>query len=121
MDYALKWHRDYVAESVKRCEGDDLCAAWIDYAINCAEVVELAQQLGKDTGDEKLVSIAESVLATIRAATAGGSRRDRSYRTITDLQRGFLSRALRKQFGTPRSIANRVWQLTDAEIDTASA
>lgn len=118
MTYLKKWHRDYAAESIKRYESDGKGPRqWVEYAVECGQVAELAKAIG----DEKAASIADTVIATIAAAAAGGNARSRSRRTITPAQRWALATVLLERFETPRGIAGEVWQLTDVEINEADA
>jgi len=120
MSYSKTWHRDYAAESVKRHEtskwAKDANLEWTEYAIECAQVAELAKSVGEEIGDSKTSDIASTVLEVIAADVAGGSR---NHRKITQPQRHALAVALLEKFGTARAIAAEVWELTEAEIDKA--
>ncbi len=125
MSYSKTWHRDYAAESVKRHElskwAKDANLEWTEYAIECAQVAQLSMQVGEEIADSKTVDIATTVLDIIAADVAGGNRRGRTYRKITQPQRHALAVALLEKFGTARAIAAQIWQLSDAEINEADA
>ena len=120
--YRHGWHRDYAAEGIKRYELNQWCKnsdfTWTKYAITCGEVVKLAQQVGHATENQKIVSIAETVLDTIKQSVHEGIR---CRRRITDKQQHTLAVALLEQYGNARAIATAVWGLTNEEIDNADA
>lgn len=121
-NYGYGWHREYAAESIKRHElnrwTSDPSLEWAEFAIECGEVVKLAQQIGREIGHEKTVSIAQTVLDTIEDHERRGAR---SYRKITKKQRRALAVVLLERFGTAREIAKKIWGLTDEEINNADA
>lgn len=57
MAYEKTWHRDYAAESLKRAETSrwtqDANLEWTQLALECAQVVQLARQVGEELGNEK--------------------------------------------------------------------
>ena len=120
--YRHGWHRDFAAESIKQYELNQWCTdpsfTWTKYAIECGEVVKLAQQVGHTTENQKIVSIAETVLDTIKQSVHEGIR---CRRRITDKQQHTLAVALLEQYGNARAIATAVWGLTNEEIDNADA
>lgn len=125
MSYMTKWHRDYAAESIKSMElsrwAADADVQWARYAVECAQVAELAATVGRDIGSDTIVGIAQTVIDTIVDVARGGTPRTRSRRKITDAQRHTLAVALLEKFGSARGIAAAVWQLTDEEINNADA
>lgn len=66
MAYEKTWHRDYAAESLKRAETSrwtqDANLEWTQLALECAQVVHLARQVGEELGNEKIIGIADTVL-----------------------------------------------------------
>lgn len=52
MAYEKTWHRDYAAESLKRAETSrwtqDANLEWTQLALECAQVVHLARQVGEE-------------------------------------------------------------------------
>lgn len=124
MAYEKTWHRDYAAESLKRAETSrwtqDANLEWTQLALECAQVVQLARQVGEELGSEKIIGIADTVLSTIEAHSQANSR-SRCYRRITTAQTHHLAVTLLERFGSARAIANAVWQLTDDEINQAKA
>ena len=120
--YRHGWHRDFAAESLKSYELNQWCKdpsfTWTKYAIECGEVVKLAQQVGQSIGNQKIIDIAQTVLDTITQSVNEGIR---CRRRITDKQQHTLAVALLEQYGSARAIAAAVWGLTDEEIDNADA
>ncbi|MCA0240193.1 MAG: hypothetical protein LCI02_04980 [Proteobacteria bacterium] len=117
-DYSKIWHRDYAAETIKRYESDRWLSEKADfnfatYLMTCAQGVELAASVGREIGNDKIVSIAQTVLDTINGSN--------KYRKITPAQQKALAVALVEKFGTARQIAAEIWGLTPAEIDAADA
>ncbi|MCO2303511.1 hypothetical protein FA365_06665, partial [Pseudomonas aeruginosa] len=118
------WHRDYAAESLKRAETSrwtqDANLEWTQLALECAQVVHLARQVGEELGNEKIIGIADTVPSTIEAHSQATYRRP-CYKRITTAQTHLLAVTLLERFGSARRVANAVWQLTDDEIDQAKA
>lgn len=123
MGYNMTWHPEYAAESICRHElnkfATDPDLEWVEFAIECGEVAQLAKSIGDEIGHRKVTAIAETVLAVIAADQAGGNRRTRSYRKITLPQRRMLAVALLERFGSARGVAARIWNLTDDAINAA--
>ncbi|HMQ97242.1 MAG TPA: hypothetical protein PKC42_04045 [Candidatus Nanoperiomorbaceae bacterium] len=122
MPYQKGWRRDYAAESLKRHElnrwASDPSLQWTEFAVECGEVATLAQRVGQEIENEKIASIAKTVLDTINDHERRGVR---SYRKITNKQRRALAVVLLEQFGSARGIAAEIWGLTDEEINNADA
>lgn len=121
MAYLSSWHRDYAAESIKRFElnkwDEDPSWSWIQYAVECGEVTQLAGQIATESGDQ----FAVDVFVTVGKAISASAKNARSRRNISDKQRFILARALAERFGTARAIAAHIWNLSNEEIDNADA
>lgn len=124
MAYAQTWHRDYAAESLKRAETSawtkDVNMEWTQLALECAQIVQLAAQVGAEIGDDRIADISKTVLSTIDAH-AQATYRKPCYRRITQAQTYTLAVALLEHYGSARGVAHAVWQLTDADIEGADA
>ncbi|MHB1057261.1 MAG: hypothetical protein ACYC0F_05195 [Rhodanobacter sp.] len=108
------WHRDYVAESIKRMEIDsfrtDPSFEWLQLigATN-PRVADLARTVAMEAGDAHGAAVAESV----RNATLGQCPR-------VSVKQGFvIARVLAERFGTARAVVAKLYGLSDAEIDHA--
>ncbi|CBA14777.1 hypothetical protein [Xanthomonas albilineans] len=123
MNYMKKWIREHVAEVIKANE----LSRWVDdsdmkfamYVVECGQGAQLAQDVGREIGNETIVAIAQTVIDTIDEVSRGGTPRTRSRRKITDKQRHVLAVVLLEKYGTARGIAAAGWGLTDEEIDNA--
>ncbi|MFL8078268.1 hypothetical protein [Xanthomonas vasicola] len=123
MSYMKKWIGEHVAEVIKANE----LSRWVDdadmkfamYVVECGQGAQLAQDVGREIGNETIVAIAQTVIDTIDEVSRGGTPRTRSYRKITDKQRYVLAVALLEKYGSARGIAAAGWGLTADEIDNA--
>lgn len=121
MSYLNTWHRDYAAEAILRAERDekkfgnsDMAKASMSFAkhvVTCGQGAALAREAGVAAGSEKIVSIADTVLATIKA--------NNRYKKVTPAQQHTLAVALLEKHGNARGIGAAIWGLNDAEIDNA--
>lgn len=114
MSYNKTWHRDYAAEAILRHEkqfgaqGDTFFAAFV---VTCGQGAELARKAGEAAGDDKIVSIAKTVIDTIES----GNR----YKKVTTNQQRVLALALLEKHGNARGIGEAIWGLTQDEINNA--
>jgi hypothetical protein len=118
MSYHLTWHRDYAAECIKGHDqfGEDADYFFAKFIIECGQGAELARKAGELAGSEKIVSIADTVLSTIRESDARGARcRSR----ITGKQAHALAVALLERYESARGIGAAIWGLTLEEIEKA--
>ncbi|WP_148042673.1 hypothetical protein [Xanthomonas vasicola] len=98
MSYMKKWIGEHVAEVIKANE----LSRWVDdadmkfamYVVECGQGAQLAQDVGREIGNETIVAIAQTVIDTIDEVSRGGTPRTRSYRKITDKQRYVLDHAV---------------------------
>ncbi|AYN21572.1 hypothetical protein [Alcaligenes aquatilis] len=115
MSYLNAWAPEYAAASIKRAENyhkEKAEKVWSEFAVECGQVAKLAL----DFGDEKIQSIAQTVVKTIDDSHKLGAR---SRRTITPKQRYALAQSLLSKYGSHRAIAAAAWGLTDTDIDNA--
>jgi len=113
------WHRDYVAESIKRFEQDpfhkDPSFAWLSQvAPGHAGIADHARTIAQEAGDAHGAAVAESV-RNIAQGAAG-----RSGRMKFSSKQGFVvGRILAERYGTARALVRALFDMTDEEIDHA--
>ena len=114
MSYLNTWHRDYAAESILHHEkqfGAQADMIFAKFVVTCGQGAELARKAGESANDAKTVSIAQTVIDTIKS----GNR----YKKITSNQQYALAIALLEKHGSARGIGAAIWSLTADEIDRA--
>jgi hypothetical protein len=122
MPYYMTCHRDYAASAIKRfernfCEGADADYFFAEFVVQCGQGASLVRQIAVEIGNETIVSIADTVLDTIKESEAKGCF---CYRKITKKQARVLAVALLERYETAREIGAAIWGLTPEEIDEAS-
>lgn len=112
------WHRDYVAESIKREERDpfreDPSFYWLQYiAPRCPHIADHARTIALEAGDDHGTAVAE----TVRGIAHGIERTGKG--TISPKQGFVVGRILAERYGSARGLAAALYGLSDQEIDDA--
>ncbi|RPE74664.1 hypothetical protein [Vulcaniibacterium tengchongense] len=111
----MDWHREYVAESIKRFELDsfrrDPSFEWLQLvAAQNPRIADHARTVALEAGDTHGAAVAE----TVRNSVQG--RRPR----VSPKQGFVVARILAEKYGTARAVAAALYGLTDEEINDAS-
>lgn len=113
------WHRDYIAESIKRYELEpfrkDPSFEWLSQvAPGDSVIADHARTVALGAGDTHGAAVAESV----RNMALG--REKRGERPGFSSKQGFVvGRVLAERYGTARALAAALFALTDEQIDNA--
>lgn len=113
------WHRDYIAESIKRYEletsREDPSFDWLSQiAPGHSGIADHARSIALEAGDAHGAAVAESVRNIAQGSDRRGGRPDFSSK------QGFVvGRVLAERHGTARKLVAELFQVSDADIDNA--
>ena len=121
---ASKYHyytmigRVYAAEGIKRHRQYGERGDWFyaKYIVTVGQGATLARRVGEEIGDQKIISIADTVLRSIQEGANGGT-----YRRITEKQQSALAVTLLERYENAEGIGMAIWGLTPEEIEAAEA